>query len=190
MMKNEIITKIDEKIDWDHIFSNCNITRDRDDMKQMILLTLLEMKFSNLNNIWKNNTYKFYIIRIILNQRNGKNTEYNLRNRRMPTDDYKNSQTFMFQEFENNIKELREEKITTVFDIMMTKTDDELLNFSLQLFHAYYIRKYVKKDGIIYTKFAKELKMSRTKLFNLINIAKKHIREEYDRINNTINNDC
>jgi hypothetical protein len=75
---NQIITDTLKSIDIDTLISNCGIRQNTDDLRQYILLYLLEYDTEKLNNIYENKFMKPFIIRMILNQRNYYRSDYNL----------------------------------------------------------------------------------------------------------------
>lgn len=75
MNNNELVLKIIDTIDIYKIIDNCGVKTGKDDLLQYIYLVLLE--YENLEMVYEGGYILPFIIRIILNQRNGSHTIYN-----------------------------------------------------------------------------------------------------------------
>jgi hypothetical protein len=187
--RNQIIEEINSASFWNELMSKLNIRgvnymRNKDDLKQIILLHLLELDEEILINMYNTNTYKFYIIRIILNQRNGQNTEFNRLHCWLDLALIEYLYDDNYHEKSNELKENREDKLNYIFSSLNTKTGNDYDDVAKQLFSIYYERKYVKKDKLTYTSFAKELGVSRNTINDLLVYAKQLLKDGYTITNN------
>lgn len=194
-MRDKIITHIFNDFEmWKELFIK-NRIRHRDDMKQIIMYEVCKLDIEKLKPMYDENTYKFFILRILLNQKNCNRTEYGKLDKLSDVSTYyniiikdddfqshKSKQIEIIEDIENYKKDQQEKenKYIHIFDKLKANTGDEYTDLSLNLYSIYYNRKYVKQDKITYRILSKEIGVNRNLIVDMIKHAKKIIKDTYD----------
>lgn len=199
-MKNDILTKIFNDIEYDQLIDNIVKNEDinKDDLKQELFLSLLEKPDDLIIELYEDNRMKFYITRIIINQVYSKQSKYyyqykkNNKEFNISLSDQDVNDFILDNYLDDSLTELDKiqstelEKLKMNFDILEYTDKYKLLTwYEREILCLYYkLGTYKLLEGkMSMRKLEKEYGIDHCSIFNTIKIIKqklkKHIKKNY-----------
>ena len=186
MTNNEIVLWIEDNIDImkfiKRVIKDSYNENNQEDLKQYILLYLLEYNNDKLNNLYKLNNLKPFIMQIILNQRNYYKSYYNNYLRIIAGNEiydqvYQDETENLIEK--NNKIEFAQKELKKYIGKRRNLTKEQ--QYEMLIFEIY--RMYLKR-GYSIQQMADRLDLGYNTVYRLLKKAKEKIKENYDRNNN------